>query len=130
MEEILTELKDRGVRLSVATTKPTNLAIWTIFNSRLNGLIDHIQGTDNFAPKPSPEVIIRCLRPGEGQDVFMFGDRIEDMKAAVAAKVIGIGITQTVHDSDALQKAGAAITLSEFRLIKLIPELFPIRNLP
>jgi phosphoglycolate phosphatase len=126
VEVILTELKDRGVRLSVATTKPTGLAMWTIKHSRLNGLIDHIQGTDNFAPKPSPEVIIRCLQPGKGEEVFMFGDRIEDMQAAVAANVTGIGITQTVHDSEALEKAGAVLTLSEFRLIKQIPELFPI----
>ena len=126
VSEVLAELKDRGVRLSVATTKPTGLARWTIKHSSLNGLIDHIQGTENFAPKPSPEVINRCLQPGINESVFMFGDRIEDMQAAVAAKVTGIGITQTVHDSDALKKAGSVIVFSEFRLIKQIPELFPI----
>lgn len=124
--EILAELKDRGVRLSIATTKPTGLAMWTIKHSSLNGLIDHIQGTENFAPKPSPEVIKRCLQRGTSKDVFMFGDRIEDMQAAVAAKVTGVGITQTVHDSDALKKAGAVLILSEFRLIRQIPELFLI----
>lgn len=124
--EILTEFKNRGDRLSVATTKPTELAKWTIKNSSLNELFDHIQGTDNFAPKPSAEVIRRCVQFGVKEHVFMFGDRIEDMQAADAAKVTGIGISQSVHDSVALLKAGAKVTVPEFRLIRTIPELFPI----
>lgn len=123
--EILTLLKGHGVRLSVATTKPTELAEWTIKNSSIDGLFDHIQGTDNFAPKPSAEVINRCIQYGVEESVFMFGDRIEDMQAANAANVTGIGISQSVHDAESLKKAGAVITVPEFRLIKTIPELFP-----
>jgi phosphoglycolate phosphatase len=121
--EILTELKTRGFQLSVATTKPTELAKWTIKHSSLDGIFNHIQGTDDFEPKPSPEVIIRCIRLFPGENVFMFGDRREDMQAAVSAGVTGIGIAQTVHDSTTLKLAGATATIPEFRLIRNLTEL-------
>ena len=55
----------------------------------------------------------------------MFGDRIEDMQAAVSAGVTGIGITQTVRDMETLKAAGASETFSEFRLIRKFKVLFP-----
>ena len=122
--EILTELKARGIRLSVATTKPTELAKLTIKHSTLDGLFDHIQGTDGFEPKPSPEVINRCIRLDTHEKIFMFGDRIEDMQAAVSAGATGIGIAQTVHDLNTLKAAGALVAIPEFRLIRYLSELY------
>ena len=121
--EILTEFKTREVRLSVATTKPTELAKWTIKHSALDGLFDHIQGTDDFEPKPSPEVIKRCIQLDSDEKVFMFGDRVEDMQAAVAAGVKGIGIAQTIHNLDTLKLAGASVVVPEFRFIRELSEL-------
>jgi phosphoglycolate phosphatase len=112
--ETVSQFKSLGARLSVATTKPTELAQWTIKHSVLNGLIDYVQGTDDFGPKPDPEVILRCLRSEQLSHVIMFGDRTEDMQAACAAKVVGFGIAQSVHTQEELSCAGATHTFPSF----------------
>lgn len=112
--ETVNQFKLLGARLSVATTKPTELAQWTINYSVLNGLIDHVQGTDDFEPKPDPEVILRCLKNEQRSHVIMFGDRTEDMQAASAAKVLGFGIAQSVHTQEELSRAGATYTFQSF----------------
>lgn len=120
--ELLIDLKSRGARLSVATTKPTELAQWTIQHSKLDDLLDHVQGTDNFKPKPDPEVILRCIQPGNGSKVLMFGDRTEDMLAAKSAKVLGVGMAQTIHSQAELRSSGADFTFKSFNLYREIIE--------
>jgi len=126
--EIVSQFKSLGARLSVATTKPTELAEWTIRYSVLEGLIDYVQGTDDFEPKPDPEVILRCLKNEKSSRVIMFGDRTEDMQAARAAKVLGFGIAQSVHTQEELSCAGATYTFPSFanhrQIIEVIDESF------
>lgn len=112
--ELFINLKSRGARLSVATTKPTELAQWTIQHSKLDVLLDHVQGTDNFKPKPDPEVILRCIRLSSSSKVLMFGDRTEDMFAAKSAKVLGVGMAQTIHSQAELRSSGADYTFESF----------------
>jgi len=126
-EELLQELKRLGARISIATTKPTDLAVWTIKHSKLNSLVDFVQGTDNFLPKPSPEVILRCMRESTSSLNCMFGDRKEDMAAANSAKVTGIWITQTIHSHQELIEAGARFTFPRIGLVSEITKV--IKNL-
>ena len=78
-----------GVRKSTATTKgtPTTRIVLEMFG--ILGYFDHVQGTDGFPAKPSPDVIVKSIElfgvdPG---DVLMVGDAESDMAAGRAAGV-------------------------------------------
>ena len=78
-----------GARKATATTKgtPTTRVVLEMFG--MLEYFDHVQGTDGFPAKPSPEVIMRSLevfgvRP---EDVLMVGDAVSDIRAGRAAGV-------------------------------------------
>lgn len=111
---LLDNLRERGYFLSVATTKPSYLAEWTIKHSKLHGHFQHIQGTDEFKPKPDPEVILRCMRNVGQATTFMFGDREEDVIAANAAGAVSVGVAQSTHSTEVLAAAGAVYVFKSF----------------
>ena len=112
--KLLTYLKSQDVRLCVASNKPTDLAIWTIDHSELAGFFDHIQGSSQFLPKPHPAILNECLKSHNTKRAFMFGDRAEDMQAAVSAGVVGIGVAQNGLSENELRNCGASFTIPSF----------------
>ena len=114
---MLTQIRLLGRRVSVATSKSTSMAKKVIENSPLNGLVDFIQGTDEFPAKPNPEVIFRCLHKFPGLRAIMIGDRVEDVLAAKSAGVEAIGIAQSAHSVDMLLSAGATSAYESFDLV-------------
>lgn len=113
------KVKHLGIPIGIATTKPTYLAIEVIANSDLRGLVDFIQGTDGFAPKPDPEVLHRCMQGLEVENAVMFGDRKEDMQAAKTLGISSIGIAQSAHSIDDLLGEGANSAFRNFRELDL-----------
>lgn len=103
-----------GIPIGVATTKPTYLAKEVIANSDLMGLVDYVQGTDGFAPKPDPEVLRRCMQGLGVENAIMFGDRKEDMQAAKTLGISSIGIAQSSHSIDDLLGEGAKFAFRNF----------------
>lgn len=103
-----------GIKIGVATSKPSYLARHVVQNSGISTLVDFVQGTDQFSAKPDPSVITYCLKELGLASALMFGDRVEDMVAACAAGVIGIGISQTVHTERELFEAGATLVFPSF----------------
>jgi phosphoglycolate phosphatase len=119
--------KSRGLSIAVATSKPTYLAKLVVLNSKLGPLVDFTQGTDNFLPKPAPDVIIKCLEFLESQTGLMFGDRKEDMIAGTAASLTSIGIVNSSHSHLDLKESGALRTYDNyFEMIKDIDWLIQI----
>jgi phosphoglycolate phosphatase len=114
VEDFLRYAKDFGHPTAVATSKPTYLAKLVVSNSRLINYIDFVQGTDNFPAKPEPDVILRCLNYFKTDVAAMFGDRVEDVLAARAAKIIPVGIAQGFHSSLDLLSAGAKFAFEDF----------------
>jgi phosphoglycolate phosphatase len=106
--------KNLGISIGVATTKPTYLAKEVIDNSELAKLIDFIQGTDGFSPKPDPEVLRRCMQGLGIENAVMFGDRIEDIQAAKTLGIPSIGIAQSAHSIQDLLGEGATYSFSNF----------------
>lgn len=107
-ESFVKLIKSNGAFVGVATSKPTWLARIVVANSPLFRCVDWIQGTDNFPPKPNPEVILRCVRALDpAQNTYMVGDHVVDMLAAKAAGITGLGISQGSHSSEALLSNGA-----------------------
>jgi len=113
--EFIKKVSSKMYKVGIATSKPTALAEEVVKNSDINKFVNHIQGTDQFPAKPNPEVILKCMDKLQLKRAFMFGDRTEDMAAAKAAKVIGVGISQTVHSHVELKAAGASIVFSNFK---------------
>lgn len=104
---LLHKIRASGVKVAIATGKSTSMAKKVVENSILRGSIDVVQGTDGFLPKPSPEVINRCLAKIPGSRAVMVGDRAEDMMAATNAGIPSIGIAQSAHSELTLRKGGA-----------------------
>jgi phosphoglycolate phosphatase len=109
------KVKKLGYKTGVATSKPTNLAEIVVTNSPIGTLIDHVQGTDGFPPKPEPFVIQKCLTQLEVSFGVMFGDRKEDIEAANSAGISSVGIAQTKHSAIELTQSGATLVFSSFK---------------
>lgn len=103
-------IRNCGIRIAIATSKPTYLAYQVIDNSEIRGMIDFIQGTDGFPAKPDPEVIKRCISALKSNNAIMIGDRAEDVLAAAAAGIPAIGIAQSAHSEYLLSETGANLT--------------------
>lgn len=108
------KVKNLSYKTGVATSKPTNLAKIVVANSPIRTLIDHVQGTDGFPPKPEPFVIQKCLTQLGVNSGVMFGDRKEDIEAAKGAGISSVGIAQTKHSAIELSQSGASLVFSSF----------------
>lgn len=125
-------LTEHGVRLAIATSKPTHIAIEVYKYSELSRFPIHIQGTDGFPAKPKPDVINRVLENYPHTSAVMIGDRTEDITAARRASIPGIGIAASAHSVAELTEAGALKTFKSFKhfnqelLINsdLLPQIF------
>ena len=112
--EFLVKSKERNILIGVATSKPTQIAKMVIQNSIIVDLIDHVQGSDEIPFKPNPAVIHECIKILNTGKNIMFGDRVEDMQAAMSTPIKGIGIYQTHHNRQELNKAGATLVYKNF----------------
>ncbi len=115
--KVLESLRELGYRIAIATTKPTYLAEMVVRNSQLQGLIDFVQGTDGFPPKPNPEIFFRMEHQMKGKVVAMFGDRTEDVGAAKSAGIISIGIANGAHSVNDLLTSGANVAYESWEML-------------
>jgi len=90
--EALTQL---GGRKSTATTKSSSTAQIVLQKFGLLAHFDHVQGTDGFAAKPSPDVIFKALAVLAAcpSDCLFVGDSEADMAAAELAGVKTAAVT-------------------------------------
>ena len=107
--EFLQFLQENSFSLSVATNKPTNLAIQALTDTGIRHHFDFVIGGENNHPKPSPEIILKCLelKSLQAKEAVMVGDRVEDVLAAKAAGVFAVGIEQGVHKENEFLNCGA-----------------------
>lgn len=67
--------------------------------------------------KPDPAPLNKALKALKSKTALMFGDTVDDCRAAVAAAVIGVGVVAPGHqaevDTPVLKAAGASVVLSE-----------------
>jgi phosphoglycolate phosphatase len=117
---LITNLINSGMKIGVATSKPTYLAKSAIKNSELKNLPISIQGTDNIAPKPDPTVILNCIKILQTRVNVMIGDRTEDIQAGKNANCLTIGLTQSSHSKEELTYAGADLVLPSLDSITIL----------
>jgi phosphoglycolate phosphatase len=103
-----------GGRKSTATTKGTPTARIVLEKFGLLPHFEHVQGTDGFPHKPSPDVIHRALgalgaSPG---DCLFVGDSTADIEAGHAAGVDVCAVTYGYGDPAALAEFKPRYTIS------------------
>jgi len=92
-------------RKSTATTKASATTREILEQFGLLPYFDHVQGTDGFAYKPAPDVVLKAIeafnvRP---EDVLFVGDSAPDMEAGRRAGVKTAAVTYGYGDREAMR---------------------------
>ncbi|HET9451083.1 MAG TPA: HAD-IA family hydrolase [Aggregicoccus sp.] len=122
--EALRSLRERGYRLAVATTKRSEMARRFVDALGLGEALDHVQGTDGFAHKPAPDVVLRALSALGTGGLWMVGDTTLDIHAGQAAGLRTYALTWGTHPESVLRTAGPDELQPDLqRLLALLPAL-------
>ncbi len=113
-ERILKLLKDGGVRLFVATSKPEKFAVQILEHFGLDSYFERIRGIGMDEEKIEKDVVIQrvmteySLKP---ENTLMVGDRCFDIIGAHKNKISCVGVLFGYGDKDELQEHGADIII-------------------
>lgn len=102
---LLDDLGTAGTPRAVATTKTTWMARTVAEKVGLSGRLDHVQGTDGFAYKPAPDVVLHAMSALGGSATWMVGDSWLDIEAGRAAGLRTCAVTWGVSDLGVLEAA-------------------------
>jgi phosphoglycolate phosphatase len=130
--QMLRFLYEKGFKLGVATNKPTVLAVQSLSDTGIHDYFDFIVGAEKYPPKPDPTIILKCLEflLIEPHEATMVGDRVEDILAAKAAKVVAIGIAQGTHsEEDFLAKGADSTFMNMSRFYQMLIDGGVIENI-
>lgn len=110
--ELLKELS-RRYRLFVVTgrMRPEYDPVWA---TRMDGFFERVYCRDDLnghRPKPAPDPLLAVLEKHSLKGGFYVGNSVDDMKAAVGASLIPVGVTTTQTES-VLCEAGARCILT------------------
>lgn len=125
--EALSELKRMKLKIAVITNNCFNATILTLSKLNIRDFFELIVAREQVkAMKPNPEPIKFALLKLNlrGYEVIMAGDSTIDVKAALKAGVISVGITSGVATRETLIEAGANYVVNSIReLPKLIEDI-------
>ncbi|MFF7903690.1 HAD-IA family hydrolase [Streptomyces sp. NPDC088817] len=114
VRELLQLLRQRGVRLAVATGKAGWRARSLLDRLGVLPLFDHVIGSDEVArAKPAPDIVLRALDllRADPQEAVMVGDAVTDLAAARDAGVVAAAALWGETDEAALLAAEPDLTL-------------------
>ena len=114
--ELLSYLKDRGVKLAVLSNKP-HLSTAEMVKELLPGCFEIVCGErteDGFPKKPDPTVAfyIATAIGVNPEEVLFVGDSDVDMQVAVKAGMVAVGVLWGFRTKEELLKNGAAHLVS------------------
>ncbi|MBT7308056.1 MAG: HAD-IA family hydrolase [Gammaproteobacteria bacterium] len=104
--ELLEELRERGIRVAVATGKSRRGLNQVLEES---GLQNHFHATrcaDETQSKPHPQMLLELLESLQvaPEAALMVGDTEYDLEMATRARVASIGVSYGVHSIERLQR--------------------------
>ena len=111
-------IKRNGFFVAVATSKPTDLAEIVINNSEYHGLIDQVVGIGTHKPKPDPGMLQEILSGNGFYSGVMFGDRPEDITAALRSGISAVGVAQSIFSPQDLLLVGAKRAFKNFSEVR------------
>ena len=111
VDALLTGLRARGCRLTVATSKPTPFALRILDHFALAQYFEHVQGSELDGTRSQKHEVITealtCVGPQPLGSAIMVGDRAQDVRGAahVGIPCVGAGWGYAVEGE--LESAGA-----------------------
>ncbi len=121
---LLQWLTDMSVSISLATTKPTELASCLLERYGLARYISHVQGTDPpHQHKPHPDILYACMQRSNASTTAMVGDTIFDVHAAHNAGIDSIAVCTGAHGPEQLADAMPSYLIQQLSQVKPIMEL-------
>ena len=109
--EVLEQLKNAGIRLAVATSKPEKYARKIAEHFKIAPYFEFIGGAnmDGSRTKKAEviEYVLKNCKVEDRQSVLMVGDREHDILGAKACKVSALGVLYGYGDRAELEDAGA-----------------------
>jgi HAD superfamily hydrolase (TIGR01549 family) len=108
-------------RKSTATTKGTPMTRMVLERFQMLPYFDHVQGTDGFPAKPSPDVIFKALEGlnAKPEECLFVGDSPADMEAAQRAGVKACAVTYGYGQRDEMAKWSPDFWIDDFRQLSV-----------
>lgn len=123
-QELLARITSCGMWVSLATTKPTELAVLLLHRYGLHGFFDHVQGTDPpLRYKPHPDILNVCISRVPARRALMVGDTTLDLDAATNAGIDSAGICSGTHSIDLLSTRKPTFLLQQLGQLAEVLEL-------
>jgi phosphoglycolate phosphatase len=125
VEEMLGSLKDSGVRLALATSKLTEFAQRILEHFGIANLFSEVAGsTADGLILTKQSIVAHALERLDHPDpstVFLAGDRDQDMRAAVAHRLLPVGATWGYgNESELIQSGAVHLVATPEELVGLI----------
>lgn len=112
--ELITELKNRGIKVAVLTNKQHNNAVYVLNSVFGENYFDMILGQDDsHEKKPSPtgvKLILNKLNLKKDECLYI-GDTNTDMKTGANAGLYTVGVTWGFRDREELEKENPDIII-------------------
>ncbi|MDW8063192.1 MAG: HAD-IA family hydrolase [Candidatus Caldarchaeum sp.] len=109
--EILHKLKERGIRLTVATNSHREAALQVLKSTGLDGYFEKVYTRDDVGKmKPRPDILLKIAEEYRvpASKIVYVGDSVNDFRAASAAGARFIGVSWGFHTADEMKAAGVA----------------------
>lgn len=119
IEETLRELRSAGHVIGVVTGKSRAGLVHVLEASGISDLFDVLKTADDGPGKPDPTILKDAIREmgADPQLTMLIGDTSFDMKMAVRAGVVPLGVSWGYHDTQELWEAGAVAVVDNAREI-------------
>ncbi len=108
--DVLALLRGLGLRLFVATSKPTQFALRIVEHFGIRHFFENVYGSELSGERSNKAALLRHLLAEErlgASDVCMVGDRRHDIEGARANGVMALGVLWGYGTRDELVAAGA-----------------------
>jgi histidinol-phosphate aminotransferase len=116
------------VPLAIVTGRPRSDAIKFLQAHKLEHLFQHLVCMEDAPAKPSPEPVLLALKKLGVERALMIGDTPDDIRAAVGAGIVGIGILSPGDKkrADSIKIWSALVGAGAARVIDTVSELLVI----
>lgn len=115
--EVLEALEARGSMLGVATGKSDRGLQLCLEHHNIQNHFVTLQTADRHPSKPDPSMLQTCMVETNSvpERTAMVGDTVYDIKMAVAARALPVGVAWGYHEPEELLAAGAVAVIERYK---------------
>lgn len=114
--DVLVYLKNRGMKLAIASAKNKHELDSAILHNKLEGMFDWVCCGSEYKDKPDPAMLNHLLAQSNisKDKCLMIGDTVSDILFAANAQVKFIGVTFGAHSAETLQSMQPLTLIEEW----------------